>query len=87
MRQYSRTNPLVIFSRGLTRRQVAALVGLSPSGFDKAGRENRYPKPTLPGGRYDRKLYEKVMNRLSGIDEGESKANDLDVWRRARGSR
>jgi hypothetical protein len=48
-------------SRGLDRREAAAFVGLSPTAFDKARRENRYPPPTLPGGRYDHHHVEKAI--------------------------
>ena len=48
-------------SRGLDRREAAAFVGLSPQAFDKATRENKYPPPTLPGGRYDHHHVEKAI--------------------------
>jgi hypothetical protein len=75
-----------IKSRGLSRIQVAVLTGLSPSGFDKARREGRYPRPTLPGGRYDRTLVEMAMDRLSEIDDKGLPTTALDKWRK-RGSR
>ena len=71
-------------SRGFDRREAAAFVGLSPQAFDKARRENKYPPPTLPGGRYDRRLLNSMMDRLSGIrDEPDA---PLDAWRKGRGS-
>ena len=36
--------------RGLNKAQASALTGLSPTAFDKARREGKYPGPTLPGG-------------------------------------
>jgi hypothetical protein len=58
--------------RGLPRAEAAAYVGLSPSAFSAARREGKYPNPTLPGGRYDRRLLDEVMNRLSGIGSNSS---------------
>jgi hypothetical protein len=70
-----------VIPRGLSRREVAALAGLSPTAFDKARREGKYPGPTLPGGRYDRNLIEKAMDRLSGLNDsrGPSESAD-DSW-------
>jgi hypothetical protein len=70
--------------RGLDRREAAAFVGLSPTAFDKARRENRYPPPTLPGGRYDRRLLNTTMDRLSGLRD--EPISLLDGWRKGRGS-
>ncbi|MEH2564095.1 hypothetical protein [Bradyrhizobium sp. AZCC 2289] len=75
-----------IIPRGLNRIQAAALTGLSPTGFDKARREGKYPGPTLPGGKFDRTLIERTMDRLSGIDKEETPSSALDAWRN-RGSR
>jgi hypothetical protein len=73
--------------RGLTRDAAAAYVGLSPAAFDKARLDQKYPGPTLPGGRYDLVLLQIAMNRLSGLlTEGEA-ANPLDAWRMSRGAR
>jgi hypothetical protein len=80
------TTPGKIIPRGLSRREAAALTGLSPTAFDKARREGKYPGPTLPGARYDRNLIEKAMNRWSGLNEEETPASALDAWRN-RGSR
>ena len=76
-----RRPPPAIAPRGLNRIQVAALAGLSPTGFDRARREGKYPGPTLPGGRYDRNLIEKAMDRLSGLNDsdGLSESRD-DSW-------
>lgn len=70
--------------RGLTSRETARFYGLSSSAFYKARRNGLIPAPTLPGGRYDRVLLEKEMNRLSGItDPGPQSL--LDTWRSGRG--
>jgi hypothetical protein len=76
-----------IVPRGLSRHEAATLTGLSPSAFDKARREAKYPGPTLPGGRYDRILIEKAMNNFSGIDESDTPLSALDAWRTDRGAR
>ena len=72
---------LAITPRGLSRHGAAALTGLSPTAFDKARREGNYPGPTLPGGKYDRNLIEKAMDRLSGLNDngGPSESAD-DSW-------
>ena len=72
---------LEIAPRGLSRTQAAALTGLSPTTFDKARREGKYPGPTLPGGRWDRKVIEKAMDRSSGLRDSETPLEDLDdTW-------
>jgi hypothetical protein len=79
--------PPGLIPRGLTREAAAAYVGLSPAGFDKARLDQKYPGPTLPGGRYDLVLLQVAMNRLSGLlTEGEP-ANPLDAWRVSRDAR
>jgi hypothetical protein len=72
--------------RGLNRCAAAAWAGLSPNAFDQARRDGKYPAPTLPGGRYDRRLIEKAMDRLSGIRDGDAPISALDAWRNSRGS-
>ena len=72
--------------RGLSRCAAAARAGLTPSGFDKARRDGKYPAPTLPGGRYDRRLLDEAMDRLSGIRGCEETVTALDAWRKSRGS-
>jgi len=73
--------------RGLTREGAAAYVGLSPAAFDKARLEQKYPDPTLPGGRYDLVLLQLAMNRLSGILSETEVTSPLDAWRMSRGAR
>jgi len=73
--------------RGLTRKAAAAFAGLSPTAFDKARLEQKYPGPTLPGGRYDLMLLQVAMNRLSGILTDGEAASPLDAWRMSRGAR
>jgi hypothetical protein len=72
--------------RGLTREAAAAYVGLSPAAFDKAHLENKYPGPTLPGGKYDLVLLQLAMDRLSGILTVSEPTSPLDAWRRGRGA-
>jgi hypothetical protein len=72
--------------RGLTREVAAAYAGLSPAAFDKARLEQKYPAPTLPGGRYDLTLLQVAMNRLSGILTDNEAASPLDAWRMGRGA-
>jgi hypothetical protein len=79
--------PPGLVPRGLTREGAAAFVGLSPNAFDKARLEQKYPAPTLPGGRYDLALLNVAMNRLSGILIESEAASPLDAWRTSRGSR
>ena len=78
--------PWVVVPRGLSRHEAAAFVGLSPTAFDNARREGKYPNPTLPGKRYDRSLLEKAMDNLSGLAT-DSIQPALDKWRTSRGSR
>src|SRR4051794_33794732 len=84
-RRRFRTRP-EITARGLDRKEAAELVGLSPTRFDRARREGRYPGPTLPGGKYDRNLLDQIMNGMSGLNREVTPASALDDWRK-RGSR
>jgi hypothetical protein len=70
--------------RGLTRSEAAAFAGLSPATFDKARAQGKYPKATLPGGRYDLLKLELSMNYLSNITEGDAIVKPLDAWRAKR---
>jgi hypothetical protein len=67
--------------RGLTKDLAAAYVGLCASSFDQARTRGEYPNPTLPGGRYDVRLLDLAMDRLSGIlTEGEA-ISPLQAWK------
>jgi hypothetical protein len=79
--------PAGLAPRGLTREGAAAYVGLSPTAFDKARLERKYPPPTLPGRRYDLALLNAAMDRLSGLLTEIEATNPLDSWRTNRGSR
>jgi hypothetical protein len=79
--------PPGLVQRGLTLEQAAALVGLSKSGYKKRQRMGDYPSPTLPGKRYDRRLLEAAMDRLSGIRKEGEASSPLDDWRASRGAR
>jgi hypothetical protein len=73
--------PSDIAPRGLTAKQAAKdLYGISLSGFYKERREGRIPGPTLPGGRYDRKLLEAEMDRQSGITNTRT-LSPLEQWK------
>ncbi len=81
------TASLPVASRGLTRVEAAAYVGLSPSAFYAKQKEGLYPRASLPGGRYDRKLLDQAMDRLSGLDpKPDATVTALDQWRKSRGS-
>jgi len=73
-----------ITPRGLTLEQAAHFAGLSKSGYNKRKRMGDYPGPTLPGKRYDRRLLEAVMDRLSGIRQEGEESTPLDNWRKTR---
>jgi hypothetical protein len=79
--------PPGLVPRGLTREAAAAYAALSPAAFDKARLEQKYPDPTLPGGRYDLMLLQVAMNRLSGILTESEATSPLDAWRMSRGAR
>jgi hypothetical protein len=79
--------PAGLMARGLTREAAAAYAGLSLSSFDKARLENKYPEPTLPGGRYDRLLLDDFMNRLSGLVTVRECASELKLWEESRNAR
>jgi hypothetical protein len=82
-----RALPSSLAPRGLHREAAAEYVGLSRSGFDQARARGDYPKPTLPGGRYDVRSLDLAMDRLSGIlTEGEAQT-PLEAWRAKSGAR
>ncbi len=78
--------PAGLLVRGLTRQEAAAFVGLSLAAFDKARSEGKYPSATLPGKRYDLRLLQGAMDRLSGIASMQHRG-PLDEWRSRRGAR
>ena len=84
-RQDHKSLPPSLAPRGLKREIAAAFVGLSPTGFDAARRQGKYPAPTLPGGCYDRILLERAMDNLSGIAPETEAPGALDLWRQNRG--
>lgn len=72
----------------MSRLEAAAFTGLSVSAFDKARRDGHYPGPTLPGGKFDRRLLEKRMDEISGIQiSAGGQVSPLDEWRERRGAR
>ena len=79
------TQGITLTSRGMNSKQAANFYGLPMSSFQKAKRDGKIPGPTLPGGRYDRRLLEMEMDRLSGISESEM-LSPLDEWRGRHGS-
>jgi hypothetical protein len=76
--------PLGLSPRGLTLDQAAAFVGLTKSGYNKRRRMGDYPAPTLPGKRYDLRLLEAAMDRLSDIRKESEVSTPLDNWRETR---
>jgi hypothetical protein len=79
--------PSGLTPRGLTREAAAAYTGLSVSAFDKARLEQKYPDPTLPGGRFDRVLLDDWMNKLSGLVAERECASALEQWEASRNAR
>ena len=70
--------------RGLTLDQAAAFAGLSKSGYNRRRRMGDYPGPTLPGKRYDLRLLEAAMDRLSNIQKEGEVSSPLENWRKTR---
>jgi hypothetical protein len=70
--------PPGLVPRGLTLEQAAAFVSLSPSGFKKRQQMGDYPGPTLPGKRYDLRLLEAAMDRLSNIRKAVAEASQAE---------
>jgi hypothetical protein len=69
--------------RGLTLKEAASLAGISINTFKKAQKQGKFPGPTLPGKRYDRRLLQDAMDRLSGINDRQT-LTPLDRWRASR---
>jgi hypothetical protein len=75
--------PPGLIPRGLTLDQAATFVGLSASGFKKRQKIGDYPMPTLPGKRYDLRLLETAMDRMSDIQTA-SELSPLEAWKASR---
>lgn len=82
-----RALPTGLIPRGITVAQAAAMVGLSESRFAEARMRGDYPNPTLPGGRIDRVLLERAMDRLSGIYPLDAPTDPLSAWEQKRNAR
>lgn len=73
--------------RGLTVQQAAAFAGVTADAYRQASEIGDYPGPTLWGGRVDRKLLERHMDRLSGILPAAEVIDPLEDWERRRDAR
>jgi hypothetical protein len=82
----SRNSLPIGIARGLTLKEAAAIAGISIGTFKKAQSEGKFPKPTLPGKRYDACLLHNAMNRLSGIGDQQALI-PLDRWRASKSAR
>lgn len=78
--------PNWIEPRGMTITQAAAHVGLSVSAYAAARARGEYPGPTLPGGRIDRILLERAMDRMSGIQHQRA-VDPLIAWEEHKNAR
>jgi hypothetical protein len=76
-----------ITPRGISRRDAAKLFGLSLSGFDKAVREGKIPFATLPGNKYDMRLLNEAMDRMSGISPATVPLTELQQWQAKKNAR
>jgi hypothetical protein len=64
---------------------LSTIAGISIGTFKKAQNEGKFPKPTLPGKRYDLCLLHNAMNKLSGIGDQQA-LTPLDQWRASKGA-
>ena len=71
--------PPGLVPRGLTLEHAATFVGLSKSRFKNRQQMGDYPGPTLPGKRYDLRLLEAAMDRLSDIRKAVAEASQADA--------
>lgn len=83
----ARLLPVGISQRGLTITQAATLAGLSEAAFASARSRGDYPSPTLPGGRIDRVLLERAMDRMSGLHSFDVPLDPLSAWEQKRSAR
>lgn len=79
--------PPGLLPRGITVAQAATMVGLSESRFAAARARGDYPGPTLAGGRIDRVLLERAMDRMSGLYPVDAPLDPLSAWERTRSAR
>jgi hypothetical protein len=76
----------LIKPRGLTEAEAAEYVGLTIRSLRIALREGQYSPPSLPRGRFDRKLLEQEMDRHSGLSNSQPE-DALAAWERRRDAR
>lgn len=67
--------------RGLKQEQAAQIAGVCVATFAKYVKEGRYPGPTLPGKRWDRKALEAAMDKYSKLEESSTPYRE---WKNAR---
>jgi hypothetical protein len=67
--------------RGLTKVEATAYAGLCAASFDKARKEGKYPGPSLPSMRWDRRALDAAMDRLSGLG---ATSDAYSEWRNRR---
>jgi predicted DNA-binding transcriptional regulator AlpA len=73
--------------RLLSRQQVAAYCGLSPSTFSNWVRLGKLPGP-LPGtSRWDLKAIDAALDAMSGLSASTEQTSPLDEWRNSRARR
>jgi predicted DNA-binding transcriptional regulator AlpA len=65
--------------RGLTAKEAAEFCGVAEPTFRKYVHEGKYPRPTLPGKRWDRRLLDKWMDEKSGLTDESSNTSDHDA--------
>lgn len=63
------------------------MAGLSEAAFASARSRGDYPGPTLAGGRIDRILLERAMDRMSGLHSVDAPLDPLSAWERKRSAR
>jgi excisionase family DNA binding protein len=70
----------MITPRALTRKELAAYLGLSLTTLQNYTKHGKIPLPTLPGKRYDLKLIDQFLDGLSGLQNQQQ--TPLQRWKR-----
>jgi hypothetical protein len=66
--------------RLLDRATAAAYCSLTPSRFSQLVKAGILPGPILRTARYDRKAIDRVLDKLSGLEEPAQPQSALDTW-------
>jgi hypothetical protein len=85
LRRLRFADDMFLAPRLLPKTKAAAYCSLSTSGFDDWRRKGLMPEPIPGTTRWDVKLLDKAIDKLSGLSEPESPQDAYDAWKKGSG--